>query len=528
MKPKSNSIFLKYFWSWRCFRLIFMGSILLLQFFVSYLNAQTPAIKGKVSDDQGLLPSVSESTVQPREIDVPLTNPYSGWGIWLGLRYFDGRIFSNEYNTTGFGDDAPLFTWAVVDWMWADLEPAEGKFYWAKFDSIIDYWKVRNKQFLVRLWVTDDPGWNGAPGSTACPDWIWNSGVKYHEYKGEGNSQKREPDYVDPSYEKIYIPLLRKFLRAFAERYQNSTSNMMVFQVMGYGQWGEWHTFMSNYPWPNKEKKHQVLVGIIKEYMDIFSSTKLAISYGIDTDFKQVNSLEDCLYRKGTNIAIANDFCLTRHGFIDCLEKWDTKIMENHWKNCPLLAEDNWSYSDIKNHGTHGTFDQNLDVMLEWHSIYGHFYTDAESYKRTMKEDKATIERGLLAGGFGYRYVLVSASWDKELTAGRMLVFKQSWINRNAGWCVKQFPLKIYLTDKDGNEKFSAIDIAIDISKLYKGEYYSKSTMAGLPNKLAAGEYDLRIALVDETGNPAVKLAIEGIDKQKRYKLGTIKILPSN
>ena len=107
-------------------------------------------------------------------------------------------------------------------------------------------------------------------------------------------------------------------------------------------------------------------------------------------------------------------------------------------------------------------------------------------------------------------------------------IIQQSWINRNAGWCVKQFPLKIYLTDKNGNEKFSVVDHAFDISKLYKGEYYSKSTMVGLSNKLAAGEYDLRIALVDDTGNPSVKLTIEGIDKLGRYKLGTIKILHSN
>ncbi|MGA2632478.1 MAG: hypothetical protein ABSG54_19965, partial [Terriglobia bacterium] len=29
-------------------------------------------------------------TVVPQEIDEPLSNPYMGWGIWAGPRYYDG------------------------------------------------------------------------------------------------------------------------------------------------------------------------------------------------------------------------------------------------------------------------------------------------------------------------------------------------------------------------------------------------------------------------------------------------------
>jgi hypothetical protein len=525
MKENRSQIVLTSLSNFKCFRLEFVGNILIFQLFLVSLNAQTKEIERKNSDNQKAQSAISEITVQPQEIDDPLVNPFCGWGIWLGPRYFDGRVFSNEYNTTGFGDDAELFSWAVVDWMWSDLEPEEGKFQWAKLDSILDFWKARNKQFLIRLWVTDDPGWNGAQGSTACPDWIWKAGVKYHEYKGEDSSLKREPDYIDPSYEKIYIPLLRKFLTAFASRYQRSESHMMMSQVMGYGQWGEWHTMWSHYQWPDKDIKHKVLSGIIRQYMDIFNSTRLAISYCFDSDNDQVNSLNDFTYRQATDLAIANDFCLTRHGFIDGLWKWDTKVMETHWKHCPLLAEGDWSYTDVKNHGTHGTFDQNLDIMLEWHSDFCHFYTDAEGYKRMMREDRPALERGLKAGGIGYRYVLKSASWDKELIAGRMLVFRQLWVNRNAGWCMMQFPLKIYLTDKEGNEKFSVVDNAFDISKLYMGDCYSKSTMVSVSDKVIPGEYDLRIALVDYEGKPALKLAIDGTDRQGRYKLGIIKIL---
>src|SRR5579859_5868056 len=64
---------------------------------------------------------VSQTIVYPREIDDPLVNPYCGWGIWAGPRFYDSRQFSVEHNTKGFGDDAPLFSWVLIDWMWSDL-----------------------------------------------------------------------------------------------------------------------------------------------------------------------------------------------------------------------------------------------------------------------------------------------------------------------------------------------------------------------------------------------------------------------
>ncbi len=141
------------------------------------------------------------SEVYPQEIDDPLVNPYCGWGIWAGPRFFDSRRFSLAYNTTGFGDNVPLFSWVLIDWMWSDLEPSEARYDWKDLDALLNYWKARNKQFLVRLWVTTDPGWAGAAGNKACPDWLWSAGVKFHEYRGEGGVVQRCPAYADPSWE---------------------------------------------------------------------------------------------------------------------------------------------------------------------------------------------------------------------------------------------------------------------------------------------------------------------------------------
>ena len=88
------------------------------------------------------IPDDRRTTVSPKEIDGPLVNPYCGWGIWAGSRFFDSRQFSIDYNTKGFGDDAPLFSWMLIDWMWSDLEPKEGQFDWKNLDTVVAYWQA--------------------------------------------------------------------------------------------------------------------------------------------------------------------------------------------------------------------------------------------------------------------------------------------------------------------------------------------------------------------------------------------------
>jgi hypothetical protein len=46
-------------------------------------------------------------------------------------------------------------------------------------------------------------------------------------------------------------------------------------------------------------------------------------------------------------------------------------------------------------------------------------------------------------------------------------------------------------------------------------------------DKLAPGTYDVRIAMVDGAGRPAIRLAIAGEEARLRYKLGTIRVLPA-
>jgi hypothetical protein len=168
--------------------------------------------------------------------------------------------------------------------------------------------------------------------------------------------------------------------------------------------------------------------------------------------------------------------------------------------------------------------DEFLDVMLQWHSNYAHFYMDAASYRRAMDEDREVFERGLQQGGLGYRLALTQAAYPDEVAPGQLLLLRQRWVNRNVGRCYRRHLLKLSLTDRDGREAFGETDGSFDQTAWVRGEEYEVTSIFHLPPSIAEGEYDLRISMSDAPGGRALPLAIAGADDQNRYRLGTARV----
>jgi hypothetical protein len=470
----------------------------------------------------------SFQTVFPVESEAPLANPYMGWGIWVGPHAFGNneRDYSVAQNTAGFGDDAPLFNWVIVDWDWARLEPREGEFNWGDFDAVLNYWAARGRQFVLRFWVTDNPGWKSRSGAPVLPNWIWEKGLHTREYVAESGMKQREPDYADPTYQSIYLPALRRFVTAFADRYDKPGTPIIFLQATGYGNWVDWATRYSRYKFADPSAKRALLARVMEIYASAFKNIRLLGWSGADWDEGDLGSLADYISANALDSVLSGGCGLIWTGFIENLYGWDRDMMQTHWRQHPILAEGYASFDDIQDDKTHGTFDEVLDVALAWHANFTHYYFVVDTYKRAMREATQTIRRGLCRGGLGYRLVPISLSWRNKLAAGQLLVIKQSWMNRNVGRLYVQHPLKLYLTDTAGRVRFSEVDTGFDETAWVRGETYPVMSVFHLPNNMPPGVYDLRIALVDVGGKPRIRLPIAGEDGEMRYKVGTIRVLP--
>jgi hypothetical protein len=474
----------------------------------------------------------AEVTVHPEEIGGALPNPYMGLGLWVGPRYYGmnpQKQNSLQDLTTGFGDDAELFNWVLMDWDWASLEPHEGQFDWQEFDAVAQYWSKRGKQLVVRLWTTDDAGWNGNPGIPVLPQWLWDKGLKSHEYIGNAGRKTLEAAYTDPSFRTVFLPELRKFESEFAKRYDKPGTPVIFLQATGYGQWVDWATWYSKVKFPSMKVKHETLAAVMQTWIDTFHHIPLMEMAATDWDRERYLTLDQLLYAKALDVAEANNFGFIWTGFIDGLSgTYDRVTMQRFWPQHPIFAEGNWSYDEMKDQHTHGTVDENVAGAVDWHANFFHLYFGPDLYKRAMQEDKPALSRALGPGGLGYRLVPSSVSWPAQLPAGHLLVVHQSWLNRNAGRLYIAHPLKLYLTGSDGKEVFSEADKGFGESTWVAGSTYPVMSVFHLPQTIPPGEYDIRIALVDASGKPRIRLGIAGEDEDHRYRLGVIQILPSD
>ena len=143
-----------------------------------------------------------------------------------------------------------------------------------------------------------------------------------------------------------------------------------------------------------------------------------------------------------------------------------------------------------------------------------------------MQDDKAFIDRGLMSGGLGYRLAPTSLGWPDAVPAGNLLVFRQTWVNRNVGRLYVQRRLKLYILRTSPATKSSVRSTRASIPPPgLKGEEYSLISVFQLEKDLAPGTYDVRIALVNAEGKASVSLPIEGGDSEKRYRVGTLRVL---
>ena len=469
------------------------------------------------------------SSAHPREIDSVLVNPDQGWGLWAGHRAFLGHSITVRDNTEAFGDDAPLFSFVLVDWMWADLEPEQNQFRWADIDAVMNYWARRGKQVYLRVWVTDDTGWNGERGNEAVPEWVWKAGAKFHVYEGSDKSVKREPDYADASYANVYLPRLRHFLEALSNRYDGPVSPVSYWGVMGFGNWGEWHTLMSDYQWPSADAKRSVLTGLVNLYGDLFKKPKIiAFVYDnaqrSDPSSQEVSEADDFAYRQGLDVAMQRGFGMARHGFIDGLVHVDTQFMLKYWRDRFVMAEGDWTYSSMLREKTHGSFEENTDVMLEWHANWAHFYTDAAAYRQQLRLDRTVLEKALKPGGFGCRLVIGEAQWPSMLPAGRLLVMRSQWLNRNIGHCTRRYRLSISLRDERGVSQFSWVDDVFDPRSWLKDAAQSLTSIVPVNVKLKPGRYRLSVAVDDPESHRPIWLGIADAHSDGSYELGDILI----
>jgi hypothetical protein len=121
----------------------------------------------------------------------------------------------------------------------------------------------------------------------------------------------------------------------------------------------------------------------------------------------------------------------------------------------------------------------------------------------------------------GYRFALRRLTYPAVIGPDRKIAFTSWWENDGDAPCYREFPLALRLS----NQQTSTVMLTgADIRTWMPGDnLYNNSVF--IPANLPDGEYQLSIAIVDPaTHQPAIKLAIQGMDSDGWYGLGNVAV----
>ena len=491
-----------------CFKKVSLLAIALVFSFT--LPAQhhpkgTIKVYPKESKELLLNPGIGFTTFQRFNGDT--LNAGMGWteGFPIVYQDFDGSLENKNY---------PQTTIAYFRVYWRYLETKPGVYKWDILDKALKTAAERGQTLMLRIAPY------GGEENEDVPEW-------YRKIIGKEKniiSKKWQVDSENPAYVRYF----GEMVAAFGQRYDGHP-DLEAVDISFIGYWGEGD---GTHLLSAKTK-----LALINAYLDNFKNTHL-IFQPLNGDAPHPEVLV-----RGTNIAAYwpdgttnGTEPRTRHlgwridclgdmtffpqwGFSHMLDVYPQDIvksgMSEAWKKAPIAMEIcgtflNWMH---KQKYDKETVEYIFEQALKWHiSSF-----NAKS-SPVPKEWSPLVDEWLKK--MGYRFVLRKLSYPAEVGSQGQLLLTTWWENKGVAPIYKDYTFAIRLVNAQRTE---VISTSAKIRNWLPGDIVFEEKLY-LPHDMPKGEYQLEIAIVDPVAfNPRVKLAIEGVNKDGWYPMGTIK-----
>lgn len=414
--------------------------------------------------------------VRPVEIQDVLVNP--GMGIQTFQR--SGRLAPA---------DLPGSSLDYSRWYWQELEPQPGSYRWEIIDSALAQAHTRNRTLDFRM-MPYDPG-------HPMPEWYRNSGARRANKPTDEDGTTWSPDADDPLYLKHWGALV---LAAGARYDGHPYLNSVDISTVGY--WGEgWGPYLPS--WQRQKE-------LIDLHFAAFHRTTLLMN------FDEPEALAYAVKRgAGWRLDCWGDLGGRGKQMMHMLDLYPQQVVrtgiQDAWQRYPVSLETcgtpqswkQWHYSDAQ-------LRQIFEQALVWHatSINTKSVPIPQDWRAKFDEFQKQI---------GYRLVLRRVEYPKAVRPGSMMAVTSWWVNKGAAPPYNELVLAFQIGG-------AVIETPADLRRWLPGDQVFDGALY-VPDSLARGDYKLRVAVLDaRTKQPAVKLAIEGLEQDGWYGLGTIRV----
>jgi len=436
-------------------------------------------------------------TVNPPAISGPLANPGNGVA-----RFHDQDLNLADYPATGL---------EYRRYYWSEVEPQEGQYNFALVDEGFAAAAAHQPPMNVglRFMILDGP-----ESGSEIPQWLIDKGIK-----GTWTPDHKTfaPDLDDPTY----IAYARRLLQAFGARYNNNPE-LAFIDIGMVGAWGEWHN--SNFPnLPPLQERYSP--ALLNRYVDMHFSAfpdtpKIMLINGYDSVAyaakKGAGWRADCWgdWRNfsATWSHMANDY---PERITAAQAAWPE--FNDAWKKAPVSLE-------ICGHMAEWLTEQKytreeVQATFDW-ALAQHASTLNIKSTEIPKVYRDIVDKALTK--IGYRFRVVSLTHPASARAGQALSLTSQWSNDGVAPIYLRYTLAWRLQDKRGSTVAQG-STGDDIRQWLPGRHSSAYQLV-TPRNLAAGRYQLDVALVDKSNNARIQLANEGKLSDGWYLLSSVVI----
>lgn len=449
--------------------------------------------------------------VRPLEIHDVLVNPdmgietfqrFNGDALNSGLRWSEeGPVAKIEAGSPK--PDFPDSSISYCRWFWETLEPRQGEVHWEIIDQALEAAREHHQTLAIRLMPYDQ--------KHPLPEWYQNSGARRANKPTDKDGAIWQPDFSDPLYLKYWSAVVA----AAGARYDGNPYLDSV-DISSVGYWGEgWSDYMPAF---------QYQKALIDIWLDAFKRTPLlmnfdqqeALSYGTE-------------HGAGWRLDCWGDM---RSNPINGTQAWSHMLDFYPLQIVRAGIQDVWQRSPVSLESCGvpgGWFKQNWDIdyilaqALRWHVTSVNIKSSA--IPAAWKEKFTEFEKQM-----GYRFILRRFEYPKTVTPGAMMPVHMWWLNAGVAPVYREYELAVELRSpapaSHGEPSTAILRVPVDVRKWLPGDAVYDGTLY-VPETLSPGTYRVRIALLDpRTGDPAIKLAIQGRQADGWYDLGVTQVEP--
>jgi hypothetical protein len=440
--------------------------------------------------------------IRPAEIQDVLVNP--GMGITTFQRFNGdspnpGLQWSEEGPTSSLKEgftrpDFPESSISYCRWFWRTFEPEHGTIRWQIIDGGIQQAREHHQTLAIRLMPYDQ--------RHPLPDWYQHSGARRANKPSDKDGSIWQPDFSDP----LYLKYWGEVVSQAGARYDGNPALDSV-DVSSVGYWGEgWSDYMVAF---------QYQKALIDIWLEAFKRTPLLMNFDQE---------EALAYGTGKGAGWRLD-CWgdMRSNPVNGTQPWSHMLdfypqqivragIQDVWKRSPVSLESCWVPGYWFEHGW--DIDYILDQALRWHVTSVNIKSSVipPQWKQKFEAFQKKI---------GYRFILRRLEYPRKVKRGQMMPVQMWWLNAGVAPVNRAYWLAVKLSSPESS---AVLRVPVDLTKWLPGDSVFDGTLYA-PETLVPGAYRFRIGLLDpRTEQPAIKLAIAGLQSDGWYDLGPISL----